>query len=70
MKYLVIELQTNTDNTVSNLVYDYDNRNDAESKYHTVLAAAAISTLPIHAAVLMSSDGGYIATDRYEHSIE
>lgn len=67
MKYIVIELQTNQNGTVANLVFDYDNRNEAESKYHTILAAAAISNVPTHAAVMLASDGGYIAAQAYEH---
>lgn len=67
MKYIVIELQTNKDGVVGNLVYSYDERNAAESKYHTILAAAAVSQLPTHAAVMMSSDGGFIASQAYEH---
>lgn len=66
-KYIVIELQTNSEGVVGNLVYSYDERNAAESKYHTILAAAAVSQLPVHAAVLLTSDGGYIAAQKYEH---
>jgi len=67
MKYLVIEIQTNTDGTVGNLVYSYDDRNQAESKYHAVLAAAAISALPMHTCVLFQSDGVLLARQSYMH---
>ena len=67
MKYIVVELQTAPDESVANLVTSHDDRNAAESKYHQVLAAAAVSQLPVHAAVLMSSDGGFIAAQSYEH---
>ena len=67
MKYIVIELQTAQDGTVANIVTSHDERNVAESKYHQVLSAAAVSQLPKHAAVLMSSDGGFIAAECYEH---
>jgi hypothetical protein len=43
MKYLVIEIQTNSDGTVGNLISSYDNRNEAERQYYLILAAAAIS---------------------------
>lgn len=65
MKYLVIELQTAADGSVANLVTAHDTRNAAESKYHHVLAAAAVSNLPVHAAVLIASDGGFIAAQSY-----
>ena len=67
MKYIVIELQTAQDGTVANIVTSHDTRNAAESKYHQVLSAAAISQVSKHAAVLMGSDGGFIAAECYEH---
>lgn len=67
MKYLVIEIQTNSDGTVGNLVYSYDDRNQAESKYHAVLAAAAISALPMHTCDLIQADGILLARQCYEH---
>ena len=67
MKYLVIEIQTAQDGTVSNLVSAYDTRNEAESAYHTVLAAAAVSELPCHAAVLMTNEGFVLDSKCYRH---
>lgn len=66
MKFIVIELQTNADGTVGNLVWAYDDRNQAESKYHTVLAAAAVSGLPCHAACLLASDGRLLSRECFE----
>lgn len=67
MTYIVIELQTNNDGTVGNLVYAFTNRNEAEQKYHLVLASAAVSQLPAHAAVLLTNDGRTIASQCYRH---
>lgn len=67
MKYIVIELQTNIDGTVGNLVYAFDDRLQAQSKYHSILASAAISALPAHAAVIITSDGRLIESRCYEH---
>ena len=67
MTYIVIELQTNSDGTVGNLVYAFTNRNEAEQKYHLVLASAAVSQLPAHAAVLLTNDGRTIASQCYRH---
>ena len=67
MKYLVIELQTNADGTVGNIVTAHDALNEAESKFHQVLAAAAVSALPIHAAVLLRSDGALLERRDYRH---
>lgn len=70
MKYLVIEIQTNQDGTVGNLVYAYDTLAEAESKYHAVLSYAALSELPVHAAVLLRSDGAALASEFYEREQE
>lgn len=70
MKYLVIEIQTNADGTVGNLVYSYDDRNQAESKYHAVLSAAAISALPMHTCDLIQADGVLLARQCYVHEQE
>jgi hypothetical protein len=70
MKYLVIEIQTNADGTVGNLVFAYDDRNQAESKYHAVLAAAAISELPMHTCDLIQADGILLARQCYVHEQE
>lgn len=69
-KYIVIELQNNADGTVGNLVYAYDSRNEAESKYHLILASAAMSQVPIHAAMLAMTDGTLLASHRYIHEPE
>lgn len=70
MKYLVIEIQTNTDGKIGILTFSYDDRNQAESKYHAVLAAAAISALPMHTCVLFQSDGILLARQCYVHEQE
>lgn len=66
-KYVVLEIQTMSDGQVACLATPYDGRMQAESSYHTVLAAAALSSLPRHAAVLMTSDGSVQMSQYYEH---
>ena len=68
--YIVMEIQTNSDGTVGTLVSAYADRSQAESKYHTILAAAAISALPCHSAVLLYQNGNVLATACYEHGGE
>lgn len=67
MKYVVIELQTNPDGAIGNLVWAFDTRDAAESKYHAVLSAAAVSALPCHAATLLDSEGFALASQCYHH---
>lgn len=66
-KFIVIELQKHEDGTVGNLVWAYDNQNTAENKFYTVLAAAAISNIPKHSAVLLHEDGFVIRNETYIH---
>ena len=67
MKYLVIEIQTNSDGTVGNIVFAYDTENEAWSKYHDILHHAAVSSLPMHAAVLIANDGNLIDQKCFRH---
>lgn len=65
--FIVIELQTNADGTVGNLVYQYASRDEAESKFHSILAAAAISALPVHSAVMLTNAGVMVKSEFYRH---
>lgn len=57
MKYLVVEIQTANDGTVSSLATAYDDQSKAESAYYGVLSAAAISSLQMHSAAILRNDG-------------
>ena len=65
--YIVIEIQTSA--TVATLVNSYDDRNQAESKYHQILTAAALSNVPKHSAVLMNDVGQTIKNETYIHEV-
>ena len=65
--FIVIELQTQADGTVANIVTDHATQAEAESKYHSVLAAAAVSELPCHSAVLVSEEGFPLMHQCYKH---
>lgn len=67
MKYIVIELQKDTNGTVSNLVTSYDNLAEAESKYYSILAAAAVSDIPVHSAIIVSEEGFPVKHQCYKH---
>lgn len=66
--YIVLEIQTTS--TVETLVNAYEDRNQAESKYHQILSAAALSSVPKHSAVLMDDAGYTLKRDSYEHEAE
>ena len=74
-QYYIIEIQRYSNGEYGHLVhfaYDTDvtmARMKAESKYHEVLAAAAVSELPSHSATLLASDGKEVMHQCYTHAI-
>ena len=68
MKYLVIEIQTSADGKVATIITQKDNLNDALSAYYMVLSAAAVSSVPVHAAVLLMNNGAVIKSEMFDHS--
>ena len=66
--YIVIELQKNTKGEVSNIVTSFPTLAEAESKYHSILAAAAVSKLPTHSAIIVSEEGFPVANKCYKHA--
>ena len=72
MSYLVVELQTYNDGSVGHIEWPFNNQAEAESRFHAVLSAAAVSELPIHAACLLDSTGRLLdpkCYDRRENNI-
>lgn len=68
--YIVIELQTINNESVANIVTTYTDKNVAESKYHDILRAAAVSALPCHSAVIVDEQGRTIkGPESYEHEV-
>ena len=63
--YIVLEIQAS--DTIATTINSYEDRNTAESRYHQILAAAAMSTVPHHSAVLMNEVGNTIKSDSYTH---
>lgn len=66
--FIVIEIQTN--DKVSTLVTSYPDKDQAESKYHAILAAAATSKVKKHSAVLLTEDGYYVKSECYTHELD
>lgn len=67
MDYIVIEIQTFDTGAVTTSAWRYEDDLSAEAKYHSVLAAAAQSALPRHAATMLAGDGSYVQHRCYEH---
>lgn len=67
--YIVTELQTNGETTAV-LNYSYTDKNIALQKYYTILAAAAVSTVEVHTALIMNKYGLVEACESFEHTVE
>ena len=67
MKYIVIEIQKAADGTIAHLLYDFNTRAEAESKYHYILSFAAVSTLPLYSVVLLNDYGETLYSKFYEN---
>ena len=68
-KYVVVEMQTNLDGTVSVLTDTFTTVEEAYNKYYTILAYAAISTLPAHSAALLTNKGMLIESKVFENAL-
>lgn len=74
-QYYIIEIQQYANGEYGHIVhfaYDEDAakaRLKAESKYHEVLSAAAVSELQSHSATLLTADGRALMTQCYKHVI-
>lgn len=69
---IVLETQTNVDGTIGIIpvAYNESEKSVAESKYHTILASAATSTLPRHTAFMLTDDGYVVKSECYKHEVE
>ena len=68
-KYVVLEMQTAGDGTVTTLTDSFDTMEAAYNKYYTVLAYAAISVLPVHGAALLTNKGMLWDSKYFEHPL-
>jgi len=74
-QYYIIEIQQYANGDYGHIVhYAFDTdaskaRLKAESKYHEVLAAAAVSELQSHSATLLTADGRSIMNQCYKYPI-
>lgn len=65
--YVVIELQKMSDTQLANIVTAHNTLQEAESKYHQVLASAAISHVPLHSCVMLNEDAYLVKSESYSH---
>lgn len=65
--YLVMEIQKSNKGQVSQIVTSHAERAEAENKYHTVLAYAAVSPVDVHSAVMLTDEGDMVKKETYYH---
>lgn len=65
--YIVIEIQTNASGEVATIVNTYPSQAQADSKYYSILSAAALSTVPVHSAVILTNEGRMVRFESYTH---
>ena len=74
-QFYVVEIQQYANGEYGHIVhYAFDADPDkarlkGEAKYHEVLAAAAVSELPTHAAIMFSTEGFPITNQCYKHEV-
>ena len=64
--FIVIELQKNGQQ-MGNIVTAHETLQDAQHKFYTVAAAAAISNVEKHSVVLLNDDGFPVERATFEH---
>lgn len=66
--YIILEVQEETEGCVPNTItYTAETMDEAKSKYHYILSYASVSNLRRHGAIIMQTDGRYIANESYTH---
>lgn len=67
--FIVLELQA-TSSEVAHIFTVFGSQAEAESSYHLVLSAAAVSTVPEHSVLLMTPSGQVLRSETYSHESE
>lgn len=71
MNYIAIELKTNDEGgTAANVLYTGKDERVAEQKWHSAMSDAATSGRPMHAAIIVRSDGIVTETGCFEKAGE
>jgi len=69
--YVILELQVINGNiSVVTPIQMAETQKEAMSKYHGILSVAAVSSVPIHSAIVINERGEYVARETYEHVVE
>ena len=67
--YIVIETQTTNDSVAIAPPVSFNNIDKAYQKFYMILAAAAVSNIPIHAAIMLNEKGELIRSEYFDHTV-
>ena len=67
MAYIIQEIQTTNGVPALATPTTYTDRNQADSAYFTILAAAAVSQIEQHYVLMYKEDGKVVRSDGYTH---
>ncbi len=67
--FAIVEIQKDG-STATPFISLYDDKEQAYQAYHTILAAASISQIEEHSAILISEEGNYMLHEKYTHESE
>lgn len=67
MEYFVLEIQKWCDGTWHHIVFQFDNRMQAEAKFHYILSEAAVAEIPRNGAVVIDGNGQVLMSYVYQH---
>lgn len=80
MKYIVTEIQSFPGGATATPSYAYDSENyngseekakqAATAKFHSLLAGASVSQVPVHGAIMYTDKGMYVRSEYFEHITE
>lgn len=76
MKIIVMEVQKFENGQMSTPTFAYDVPEgetmspQAEAKYHSILAGAAVSALPVHSCAMLTEEGAFIESKCYKHKAQ
>lgn len=65
--YFVLEIQKWCDGTWHSIVFQYEDRMQAEAKYHYILSEAAVAQIPRNGAVIVDGNGQTLMSYVYQH---
>ena len=68
--FIVIELQVDQNGNVGNIVTSHDTFAEAQNKFYTICAFAAISQIPIHSVIILDRTGVLLDRQSFTHFIE